>query len=299
MKKRIISIILSLALCVSAFCSMSATPVSAANKQNDYVVFKQTMGLDEQINFGVAYGLDYCKYAFVNTSNSRMFPQYSPFNGGAELKVPSNKVLKVPLRPQTTGTAQIYIGTDNTVDSVCNVINVTVKNAPTSVKINTSSLTLGEGESGRIYEYTNSGSYASSDNLKWSTTNPNCVDVYKLGGNQALVFATKKGSAYVKITTYNNKTATCKVTVKNAPSKVYLSKSSITLKKGSSYVISESTNSGSYAKSFTWSSSNTKVATVTKGSGNKATIKAVGRGTAYITIKTYNGKTAKCKVTVN
>lgn len=295
MKKRIISIILSLALCVSAFCSMSATSVSAANKQNDYVVFKQTMGVNEQINFGVAHGLEYSKYAYVNTSNGVMFPQYK---SGAELKVPSNKVLRVPLRPKTTGTAQIFVGTDNTIDSVCNIIYVTVKNAPTSVKINQSSLTLGKGETYSVSENTNSGSYASSDNLKWTTSNSNIAKVYKLTGNKANIFAKGTGTAYVKVTTYNNKVGTCKVTVKNAPSKVYLSKSSITLKKGSSYVISESTNSGSYAKSFTWSSSNSKVATVTKGSGNKAIIKAVGKGTAYITVKTYNGKTAKCKVVV-
>ncbi len=298
MKKRILSIILSATLCVSAVCSMSATSVSATNKQNDYVVFKQTMGLNEQINFGVAHGLEYSKYAYVNTSNGVMFPQYSSLKGGAELKVPSNKVLKVPLRPKITGSAQVFVGTDNTVDSVCNIIYVTVKNAPTSVKINPSSLTLGKGETYSISENTNNGSYASSDNLKWTSSNSNVTKVYKLTGNKANVFATGTGTAYVKVTTYNNKVGTCKVTVKNAPSKVYLSKSSITLKKGSSYKISENTNSGSYAKSFTWSSSNSKVATVTKGSGNQATIKAVGKGTAYIKVKTYNGKTAQCKVTV-
>lgn len=90
------------------------------------------------------------------------------------------------------------------------------------------------------------------------------------------------------------------VNVYNAPKSVKLSKTSLTLKKGQTYTISESTNSGSYAnaKNLRWSSSNTSVATVAKGNANKATIKAVKKGTAYITIKTYNGKTATCKVTV-
>ncbi|WP_366925454.1 Ig-like domain-containing protein [uncultured Ruminococcus sp.] len=47
-----------------------------------------------------------------------------------------------------------------------------------------------------------------------------------------------------------------------------------------------------------WSTSNSSVATVTKGNGNKATITAKSKGTAYIKITLYNGKTAQCKVTV-
>ena len=47
-------------------------------------------------------------------------------------------------------------------------------------------------------------------------------------------------------------------------------------------------------KTLTWSSSNTSVATVSNG-----VVKAVGFGTATITAKSNNGKTASCKVTVN
>ena len=46
-------------------------------------------------------------------------------------------------------------------------------------------------------------------------------------------------------------------------------------------------------KTVTWTSSNTAVATVSGG-----TVKAAGYGTATITAKTVNGKTATCKVTV-
>ena len=47
-------------------------------------------------------------------------------------------------------------------------------------------------------------------------------------------------------------------------------------------------------KTLTWSSSNTSVATVSNG-----VVKAVGFGTATITAKSNNGKTASCSVTVN
>lgn len=101
-------------------------------------------------------------------------------------------------------------------------------------------------------------------------------------------------------TSYKSKAVYTNVTVYNAPSSIKLNKTSLTLNARKSYTLSETTNSGSYANAtnLKWSSNNTKVATVTKGRGNKATIHARIKGTAYITVKTYNGKTAKCKVTV-
>ena len=204
---------------------------------------------------------------------------------------------KAVLKANKAGTASIIITTYNNKIAVC---NVTVKPAPTSVKTNHASLTLGKGESYTISENTNSGSYANAANLKWSSSNTNVATVTKGSGNKATVKAVGTGSANITIKLFNGKTATCKVTVKPAPSSVSTNPASLTLGNGESYTISENTNSGTYANAanLKWSSSNTNVATVTKGSGNKATVKAVGTGTANITIKLYNGKTATCKVTV-
>ncbi|MEE0872019.1 MAG: Ig-like domain-containing protein [Ruminococcus sp.] len=204
---------------------------------------------------------------------------------------------KATLKAVGTGSAYIIINTYNGRTAVC---KVTVKPAPSSVKTDPASVTLGKGESYTVSETTNSGSYANAANLKWSSSNTKVATVTKGSGNKATVKAVGTGTAYVKITLYNGKTAQCKVTVKPAPTSVRLSNTSLTLKKGQTYTISESTNSGSYANAanLKWSSTNTKVATVTKGSANKATIKAVGKGTAYIKITLYNGKTAQCKVTV-
>ncbi|MGN0507897.1 MAG: Ig domain-containing protein, partial [Ruminococcus sp.] len=204
---------------------------------------------------------------------------------------------KAVITAKGTGTTYILITLYNQKTAIC---KVTVKNAPSSVKTNPTSLTLGKGESYTISESTNSGSYANASNLKWSSSNTKVATVTKGSGNKATIKATGTGTAYVKITLYNGKTAQCKVTVKNAPASVSLSKTSLTLNKGESYKISECTNSGSYANAanLKWSSSNTNVATVTKGSSNKAVIKANSKGTAYIKITLYNGKTAQCKVTV-
>ena len=87
-------------------------------------------------------------------------------------------------------------------------------------------------------------------------------------------------------------------TKKKAPSSMAITPSRLTLGVGESYTISQSTNDGSYAKVFTWSSSNKSVATVTKTTANKARVTAKGIGTATVTVKLYNGRTSTCKVTV-
>ncbi len=78
------------------------------------------------------------------------------------------------------------------------------------------------------------------------------------------------------------------------PSSVSLNYSSITLNKGSSKTLLATVfPSNASNKTVTWSSSNTSVASV---SGGKITANAPG--TATISAKTSNGKTASCKVTV-
>lgn len=204
---------------------------------------------------------------------------------------------KAKITAKNNGTATITIKTYNGKTATC---KVTVKSAPASVTTNPASLTLGKGETYTIAESTTSGSYANAANLKWSSTNTSVAVVTKGSGNKATITAKGVGTAYVKITLYNGKTAQCKVTVKNAPSSVSISKTNLTLKKGQTYTVAESTNSGSYANAanLKWSSTNSRVAAVAKGSSNKAVITAKSKGTAYIKITLYNGKTAQCKVTV-
>ena len=198
---------------------------------------------------------------------------------------------------KAVGTATITAKTVNGKTATC---KVTVKPAPTSVKINPTALTLGKGESYTISESTSKGSYANGANLKWTSTNTRVATVQKGKGNKAVIKAVGTGTANIKITLFNGKTATCKVTVKPAPTSVKINPTALTLGKGESYTISESTSKGSYANgaNLKWTSTNTRVATVQKGKGNKAVIKAVGTGMANIKITLFNGKTATCKVTV-
>ena len=104
--------------------------------------------------------------------------------------------------------------------------------------------------------------------------------------------------ATITVTTANGKTASCNVTVQAVqavPTSVSLNKTSLTLDVSKSYTLAKTVSPSNAVTSYTWSSSNTRVATV-DGNG-KVTAKQVG--TATITVKTANGKTATCKVIVN
>ena len=79
------------------------------------------------------------------------------------------------------------------------------------------------------------------------------------------------------------------------PTSVSLNKTSLALEIGKSYTLTKTVSPSNAVASYTWSSSNTSVATVDKN--GKVTAKA--SGTATITVKTSNGKTATCKLTVN
>ena len=80
------------------------------------------------------------------------------------------------------------------------------------------------------------------------------------------------------------------------PTSVALNKTTLTLDTGKTSTLKATVYPSNAAnKKCTWSSSNTSVATV-DGNGKVTAKKA---GTATITVKTSNGKTATCKVTVN
>ena len=263
-----------------SFSIGKALPAPASVKLN-----RGTLGLGT----GEVYGL----LKTISPSNANQSATWTSSNTSVATVDSNGKVTG-----RKTGTATVTVRTSNGKTASC---KVTVKYAPASVSTNPAKLTLGNGETYTISENTSAGSYANAANLRWTSSNTNVVTVTKQNGtNRATLKATRTGTAYITIKTYNGKTASCTVTVKSAPKTVSVTKTSLKLKRGQTYTIAENTNAGSYANAanLRWTSSNNSAATVSKSGGNKAIIKAVKPGTANITIRLYNGKTATCKVTV-
>ena len=108
------------------------------------------------------------------------------------------------------------------------------------------------------------------------------------------VNAKKVGNTVITLQTPNGKTCRVKVTVRNAPAKLKLNAAAKTLKTGKSFQIKVTlpAKTASYSRKYT--SSNKKVASVS-ASGK---VKAGKKGKAVITVKLYNGKKARLKITV-
>ena len=189
------------------------------------------------------------------------------------------------MKAKSTGTGIITATTDNGKTAKC---RVTVKKAPTSISINRKNSIMGLGET--FYLEGSLANDEASRVLTFSSNKPEVATVTDSG----IVTAKSIGTAIVSITTYNGQKATCRVTVKNAPTSLRFNKTNITLKKGETFYLESQFNTGEYARTVIYNSPNKSIATIS-GSG---VIMAKSKGTVKITGKTYNGKKQTCTVTV-
>lgn len=127
--------------------------------------------------------------------------------------------------------------------------------------------------------------------VTWISNNTKVATVDKNGNVKGVT----PGVTTIKAKAYNGKTVTCKVTVKRpAATKVQLNTTKKTMYKGQKYTLKAKVSPAKATQSVTWTSSNSKIATVDK----KGKITAKNTGTVTITAKASNGKKAKCSVKV-
>ena len=189
------------------------------------------------------------------------------------------------------GTANI---TATTVDGgFTKTCKVTVKIPVTSVKINTTSRTINQGATFQLAAWPQPTN-ATNRTVTWSSSNTAVATVSSTG----LVKGVKAGTATITVKTNDGGfTQKCTITVKanvpvtsvkiNSTAKTLIPKKTFQLK-----AWPQPTNASD--RSVTWTSSNTSVATVS----SNGLVTAVKKGTATITARSVNGKTATCTITV-
>ena len=183
------------------------------------------------------------------------------------------------------GTAKITVVTDNG-KSASAVI--TVKPAPTKVKLKKTKATLGVREVLTLEAAVSPSSAYTT--LTWKSSAKAVATVSKNG----VVTPKKPGTAVITVRTKNGKTAKATITVKAAPKEVALNKTgTVELKKGRTLKL-KATLPKDTASALTWTSSRPKVASVDQ----KGNVRALKKGTSVITVKTFNGKTAKVTIAV-
>lgn len=211
-------------------------------------------------------------------------------NGNATWSSSNKNILTVSngkITAKNTGTAMIVAKGLNGSKANC---MVTVRNAPNSISLNKTNLTLGIGETydldSRLPKNT------ASFSIKYSSDNSSTASVVSAGG---LVTAKKEGTATITATTYNGKKVNCTVTVKKAPKTMRLNKTKITLGVGETYDLDSYLPSGTAAHSIKYTSNNSNLVSVVSAGG---LVTAKKEGVANITVIAYNGVKAQCTVTV-
>ena len=187
---------------------------------------------------------------------------------------------------QGPGEASIRISTHN---GLAAEISVTVKAAPTKISLEKSSITIGKGEK------------VDMPDIQLGEPGDDCGGSYtiKRSGEHAVInqdgriHGKSTGTSTFTIKTYNGKKATLKVKVVSAPNKISFSTKELALGLGETRKLQASLPKKS-ASAIAYSSDNEAVAIVAAD----GSVTALAPGSAAITAATFNGKKAKCIVTV-
>lgn len=182
------------------------------------------------------------------------------------------------------GTADVKVVLFNRVYASC---RVTVKKAPTGASFGVSKIELGEGENYKLSVKLSAGSASKFRN--YTVLNPDVLSCDDKGNLKAL----KLGVAIVTLQLFNGVISSCRVNVKKAPDSVKFRTDSLTLGAGEKYTLTAELPEDT-ASALEYSSDNEKVLTV----GKSGLVTAKNPGTANVTVKLYNGVSAKCSVTV-
>ena len=168
------------------------------------------------------------------------------------------------------------------------------------ITISPHSLILNEGDTYKISATQTSvigGSYFTSSNESVATVTLGEQDGYNSKTIVGTITAVSEGTAYIYAKTLGKETEdVCTLTVKKGgPTSIYIEKASLDMEVGDEWMLKARVNGS--GGTYTWSSSNTDVATVT-GSGLTAMVKAVGVGSATVYVNTSNGLQSKCWIYV-
>lgn len=160
----------------------------------------------------------------------------------------------------------------------------------TKVTLNKTKLTLGVKETFKLVATPKPSSAVS----KKITFNSSKKTVATVGSSSGKITAKKAGTAKITATAPSGVKATCTVIVKKAPSKITLNRSSKTLQRGKKFQIKVILPKNTASNVIAYTSSKKAVATVS----STGLVTAKKKGAATITVKSFNGKKARIKITV-
>jgi uncharacterized protein YjdB len=263
--KKLLTVVLTLALVVTSFNIVQAT-VSAASKTK---ATKITLNAKKQtIDIGATFKLSVKKVKPTDASKEVTW------------KSSDSKIATVDKDGVVTGIKKgivVITATSKTNSSVSAKCKITVKDIkPTKVEISPSSKTLTVGDT---YTFTAKVKPTNvNQEVKWSSSNNKVATIDKDGVVTAIKEGTTVITAQVKEDTKIKDT--CKIIVKVVePKTVEITPSDKTLKEGESFTLAAKVEPSGVSQEVIWTSSNSNVATVDAN----GVVKAIKEGTAVIT----------------
>ncbi len=155
------------------------------------------------------------------------------------------------------------------------------------VSLNSTVMTLGVGETAALKV----NLLKSKDKVtKWETSNSSVATV-----KDGVITARRTGRAVIRVRTAKGGIASCTVSVKAAPSRVSLNSSSVVVGKGESLGFKAILPANTASSAIVFSVDNPRIATCDSKTG---VITGRKRGSTILRVKTFNGKTASCKIRV-
>ena len=188
------------------------------------------------------------------------------------------------------GTATITVETED--GGFRDTCVVEVVQLVTSVSLESTSISLDAGKK-KTLTATVSPTTASNKNVTWKSSDKKVATVSSKG----VVTAVAVGTAVITVTSKDgNASTTCRVTVTQPATGISLNKTKANVDLGSTYTLKATIEpDNATSKYVAWTSSNTKVATVT----SKGVVKGIKTGKTVITAATANGEfKATCTITV-
>ena len=232
-------------------------------------------------NMEVGIGETYRFYATVPANTTACVRSYSSSNESV-VSFDKNGNMIAKKEGSATITVKIFNGKTDT-------CKVTVKKAPSQISLTKKFLTIATGDTYQFHAAVPENTAACT--RTYSSSDNTIVECDKRGN----ITAKKAGSAVITVTTFNGKTDTCKVTVKNPPDKIQVKQNYAELEIDDTFKINYFLPANTYTSKITYSSNNSNIASV----DSNGLVTAKNPGSATITIRTANNKAASVNIKVN
>lgn len=278
------SVIDSYASSTTISCGDGSATVSLTPKQKDVSVSSVSLSSTwETLKVGSSVSLSASVYPSDATDKSISWSS----SDSSVASVSGGKITA-----KKAGSCTIYATASNGVYDYCSVYVESNTIEVDYVYTSCTSMSMMVGDSAMVYAYIYP-SDATNQSITWSSSNTSVASVATSGR----ITAKKEGSCRIYATANNGEYEYIDVTVTSK--EVHVTSISITpatlkLRPGEGEYISYSVTPINATDELTISTSNTSVARA----NTNCYIQAVGTGTATITIRSSNGKSATCKVTV-